>query len=117
MSSQSQTPAASTEAGATVKTGAQIVVDTLVELGVETMFGYTGGVVLPLFDRLYDAPIRLILPRLEQRGAPLRFLIPRHEQGGCPMADAHARASGRVGAGLATSGPGACNRTPGLGTA
>ncbi len=59
--------------------------------------------VLPLFDRLYDAPIR--------------FIIPRHEQGGCHMADAYARASGRVGVVVATSGPGACNLVTGLGTA
>jgi acetolactate synthase-1/2/3 large subunit len=103
MSSQSQTPAPAAEAAATVKTGAQIVVDTLVDLGVDTMFGYTGGVVLPLFDQLYDAPIR--------------FFIPRHEQGGCHMADAYARASGKVGVVVATSGPGACNLTTGLGTA
>jgi len=103
MSSESHPPAPTAEAGCTVKTGAQIVVDTLVELGVETMFGYTGGVVLPLFDRLYDAPIR--------------FIIPRHEQGGCHMADGFARASGKVGVVIATSGPGACNLTTGLGTA
>jgi acetolactate synthase-1/2/3 large subunit len=103
MSSQLQTSAPAVEAAAMVKTGAQIVVDTLVDLGVETMFGYTGGVVLPLFDRLYDAPIR--------------FIIPRHEQGGCHMADAYARASGKVGVVIATSGPGACNLTTGLGTA
>ena len=103
MSSESQPSASAVEAPATMKTGAQIVVDTLVELGVETMFGYTGGVVLPLFDRLYDAPIR--------------FIIPRHEQGGCHMADAYARASGKVGVVIATSGPGACNLTTGLGTA
>ncbi len=103
MSSESQPSAPAVEAPATIKTGAQIVVDTLVELGVETMFGYTGGVVLPLFDRLYDAPIRVI--------------IPRHEQGGCHMADAYARASGKVGVIIATSGPGACNLTTGLGTA
>jgi len=103
MSSESKTPAPTAEAAPTVKTGAQIVVDTLVDLGVETIFGYTGGVVLPLFDRLYDAPIRCI--------------IPRHEQGGCHMADAYARASGKVGVVIATSGPGACNLTTGLGTA
>ncbi|MDI6449252.1 biosynthetic-type acetolactate synthase large subunit [Anaerobaca lacustris] len=85
------------------RTGAQIIVDTLLDLGVEVMFGYTGGVVLPLFDRLYDAPIR--------------FIIPRHEQGGCHMADAYARASGKVGVVLATSGPGACNLVTGLATA
>jgi acetolactate synthase-1/2/3 large subunit len=103
MSSQPQAAAAAADAASTVKTGAQIVVDTLVELGVDTMFGYTGGVVLPLFDRLFDAPIR--------------FIIPRHEQGGCHMADAYARASGKVGVVIATSGPGACNLTTGLGTA
>lgn len=86
-----------------LKIGAQIVVDTLVEQGVDTMFGYPGGVVLPLFDRLYDAPIRIINPR--------------HEQGGCHMADAYARASGKVGVMVATSGPGACNLTTGLATA
>jgi acetolactate synthase-1/2/3 large subunit len=87
----------------TPKTGAQIIVDTLIEQGVDTMFGYTGGVVLPLFDRLYDAPIN--------------FVIPRHEQGGCHMADAYARASGKVGVVVATSGPGACNLVTGLATA
>jgi len=84
-------------------TGAQIIVDTLIEQGVDTMFGYTGGVVLPLFDRLYDAPIN--------------FIVPRHEQGGCHMADAYARTSGKVGVVLATSGPGACNLVTGLATA
>jgi acetolactate synthase-1/2/3 large subunit len=87
----------------TLKAGAQIIVDTLIEQGVDTMFGYPGGVVLPFFDRLYDAPIR--------------FIIPRHEQGGCHMADAYARASGRVGVVVTTSGPGACNLTTGLATA
>lgn len=86
-----------------IKTGAQIIVDTLIELGVDTMFGYLGGVVLPLFDELYDAPIR--------------FIIPRHEQGGCHMADAYARATGKVGVVVATSGPGACNLVTGLATA
>jgi len=86
-----------------VKAGAQIIVDTLIEQGVDTMFGYTGGVVLPLFDKLYDAPIR--------------FIVPRHEQGGCHMADAYARASGKVGVVVATSGPGACNLVTGLATA
>jgi acetolactate synthase-1/2/3 large subunit len=86
-----------------IKPGAQIIVDTLIEQGVDTMFGYTGGVVLPLFDRLYDAPIN--------------FIIPRHEQGGCHMADGYARASGKVGVVVATSGPGACNLVTGLATA
>ena len=102
MSSKSRSSADS--AGkSSIKTGAQIIVDTLIEQGVDTMFGYTGGVVLPLFDKLYDAPIN--------------FIIPRHEQGGCHMADAYARVSGKVGVVVATSGPGACNLVTGLATA
>ena len=102
MSSKSRSSAGS--AGqSSLKAGAQIIVDTLIEQGVDTMFGYTGGVVLPLFDRLYDAPIN--------------FIIPRHEQGGCHMADGYARASGKVGVVVATSGPGACNLVTGLATA
>jgi len=102
MSSKFSTSAESADQPS-IKTGAQIIVDTLIEQGVDTMFGYTGGVVLPLFDRLYDAPIR--------------FIVPRHEQGGCHMADGYARASGRVGVVVTTSGPGACNLVTGLATA
>lgn len=101
--SKSSPDSAETSEKTTLKAGAQIIVDTLIEQGVDTMFGYPGGVVLPFFDRLYDAPIR--------------FIIPRHEQGGCHMADAYARASGKVGVVVATSGPGACNLTTGLATA
>ncbi len=96
--SSTQTPSA-----LPIKTGAEIIVNTLIEQGVDVMFGYPGGVVLPLFDRLYDAPIR--------------FIIPRHEQGGCHMADGYARASGKVGVVLTTSGPGACNLTTGIANA
>ncbi|MHC4186392.1 MAG: thiamine pyrophosphate-binding protein, partial [Planctomycetota bacterium] len=99
MSPKSSSPAGSAAQSST-KAGAQIIVDTLIHLGVDTIFGYPGGVVLPLFDRLYDAPIR--------------FIIPRHEQGGCHMADGYARASGKVGVIIVTSGPGACNLTTGL---
>ncbi|HPO69066.1 MAG TPA: thiamine pyrophosphate-binding protein, partial [Anaerohalosphaeraceae bacterium] len=58
--------------GKVIKVGSQVIVDMLLEQGIDTMFGYLGGVVLPLFDKLYEAPIR--------------FIIPRHEQGGCHMA-------------------------------
>ncbi|MFH1616179.1 MAG: biosynthetic-type acetolactate synthase large subunit [Planctomycetota bacterium] len=101
--SRKNTPSSRSAENPQEKTGAQIIVDTLIEQGVTTMFGYPGGVVLPLFDRLYDAPIN--------------FIIPRHEQGGCHMADAYARTTGKVGVVLATSGPGACNLTTGLATA
>ncbi len=85
------------------KTGAEIFVDTLVKEKVDVMFGYPGGAVLPIFDKLYDAPIR--------------FILTRHEQGAAHMADGYARASGKVGVCIATSGPGATNLTTGLATA
>lgn len=85
------------------KTGAEIFVDSLVKEKVDIMFGYPGGAVLPIFDKLYDAPIR--------------FILTRHEQGAAHMADGYARASGRVGVCIATSGPGATNLTTGLATA
>jgi len=93
----------STGNNAVCKPGSQIIVDILQEQGTEVIFGYLGGVVLPLFDKLYDAPIK--------------FIIPRHEQGGCHMADGYARASGKVGVVIATSGPGATNLTTGIATA
>ena len=102
MSSKSSCPADSANPSS-VKNGAQVIVDSLVEQGVELMFGYPGGVVLGLFDKLFDAPFKVI--------------VPRHEQGGCHMADGYARASGKVGVIVATSGPGACNLVTGLATA
>ncbi len=85
------------------KPGSEVIVDMLLEQGVEAMFGYLGGVVLPLFDKIYDAPIK--------------FVIPRHEQGGIHMADAYARATGKCGVVIATSGPGATNLITGLANA
>jgi acetolactate synthase I/II/III large subunit len=83
--------------------GAQIVLESLKKEGVEVIFGYPGGVVLPLFDELYDAPIR--------------FILVRHEQGAAHAADGYARATGKVGVCLATSGPGATNLVTGIATA
>ncbi|MBI3991258.1 MAG: biosynthetic-type acetolactate synthase large subunit [Candidatus Omnitrophica bacterium] len=84
-------------------TGAQILIESLKREGVEVIFGYPGGVVLPLFDKLYDAPIR--------------FILTRHEQGAAHAADGYARATGKVGVCLATSGPGATNLTTGIANA
>lgn len=83
--------------------GARVFHDALVKAGVEVIFGYTGGAILPFTDSLY--------------GSPIRFILPRHEQGGTHMADGYARASGKVGVVMATSGPGATNLVTGLGTA
>jgi acetolactate synthase-1/2/3 large subunit len=73
------------------------------EQGVDTVFGYPGGTVLPLYDALYDAP--------------LRHILTVHEQGAAHAADGYARASGRVGVCIATSGPGATNLVTGLAAA
>ena len=83
--------------------GSNILLDTLIEEGVEVHFGYPGGAVLPLFDALYDSPIK--------------FILTRHEQGAAHMADGYARATGKVGVCVATSGPGATNLTTGIATA
>ena len=84
------------------RTGAQIVWECLLREGVDVVFGYPGGANLPLYDAMLDYPIRHILPR--------------HEQGGAHMADGYARASGRVGVAMATSGPGATNLVTGIAT-
>jgi len=84
-------------------TGARIFIEALKKEGVDVMFGYPGGVVLPLFDALYDSDIR--------------FILTRHEQGAAHAADGYARATGKVGVCLATSGPGATNLVTGLATA
>src|ERR1700752_3500156 len=84
-------------------TGAEIIVESLKKLGVDTVFGIPGGCNLPMFDKLYDSAIRVVLTR--------------HEQGASHMADGYARASGKPGVCLATSGPGATNCVTGLVTA
>ncbi|MCM8758977.1 MAG: thiamine pyrophosphate-binding protein, partial [Candidatus Omnitrophica bacterium] len=84
-------------------TGAKIIVECLKREKVEVIFGYPGGVVLPLCDVLYDSGIR--------------FILTRHEQGAAHAADGYARASGKTGVCLATSGPGATNLVTGIATA
>jgi acetolactate synthase-1/2/3 large subunit len=86
-----------------LKKGAQILVEGLMREGVEVRFGIPGGAVLPIFDVLYDSPIN--------------FYLTKHEQGAAHMADGYARATGRVGVCIATSGPGATNLTTGIATA
>ncbi len=83
--------------------GGDAVVEVLKREGVDTIFGYPGGVALPLYDALYESGIRHILTR--------------HEQGAAHAADGYARASGKVGVCLSTSGPGATNLITGIATA
>jgi acetolactate synthase-1/2/3 large subunit len=86
-----------------MKTGAQILWECLEQQGVTTVFGYPGGAILPAYDALKYSNIHHVLVR--------------HEQGATHMADGYARASGRVGVAVATSGPGATNMVTGLATA
>src|SRR5258708_18286389 len=84
-------------------TGAEIIWATLAVEGVDKIFGYPGGAVLPGYDAL--------------RKFPIHHVLVRHEQGAVHMADGYARASGKVGVAIATSGPGATNLVTGIATA
>lgn len=84
--------------------GAEIVMECLLREGVDVMFGYPGGAILPTYDAMTKYP-------------QIHHVLVRHEQGACHMADGYARATGRVGVAIATSGPGATNLVTGIATA
>lgn len=84
-------------------TGAEIIVKSLEQEGVEVVFGYPGGAVIPLYDKLYDSS--------------LKHILVRHEQAAAHAADGYARATGKTGVVIATSGPGATNLVTGIATA
>lgn len=88
-----------------VKNGSEILVEVLVEQGVDTIFGYPGGSVLNIYDALY------------QNSDRIRHILTAHEQGASHAADGYARATGKTGVCLATSGPGATNLVTGIATA
>ena len=85
-------------------TGAEIFVKALADLGVDVVFGYPGGATIHIYDALF-------------KNVKVRHMLCRHEQGAVHMADGYARASGRTGVCLVTSGPGATNTVTGLATA
>ncbi|MFN2222091.1 MAG: biosynthetic-type acetolactate synthase large subunit [Candidatus Promineifilaceae bacterium] len=86
-----------------MKTGAEIFWECMVHEGVDVVFGYPGGAIMPTYDAMLDYPVHHVLVR--------------HEQGAAHMADGYARATGKVGVAIATSGPGATNLVTGIGTA
>lgn len=86
-------------------TGAQIIVECLIEQGIDRVFGYPGGQVIPLYDALYEYSDRV------------KHILTAHEQGASHAADGYARSTGKVGVCIATSGPGATNLVTGLATA
>ncbi|MCJ1970836.1 acetolactate synthase large subunit [Pseudolactococcus carnosus] len=83
------------------RSGSQLVLDTLKSLGVDTIFGYPGGAVLPLYDALYDYD-------------GIQHILARHEQGATHEAEGYAKSSGKLGVALVTSGPGATNAVTGI---
>jgi acetolactate synthase I/II/III large subunit len=83
------------------KTGAEVLWESIIREGVDVMFGLPGGAVIPAFDAMLNYP-------------KLHFVLVRHEQGAAMMADGYARASGKVGVAIATSGPGATNLVTGI---
>ncbi|MBA4048253.1 MAG: acetolactate synthase 2 catalytic subunit, partial [Sphingomonas sp.] len=85
------------------RTGARLVIDALEAAGVEVIFGYPGGAIMPVYDAL--------------PGSKLRHILVRHEQGAAMAADAYGRVTGRPGVCLATSGPGATNLITGIANA
>lgn len=85
-----------------VITGSEAVIRSLIEEGVDTIFGYPGGAIMPIYDALYDFQDQV------------RHILVRHEQGATHAAQGYARSSGRVGVAFATSGPGATNLVTGL---
>ncbi len=87
-----------------LKTGSQILIDALIKEDVEYIFGLPGGVVIPLFDTLFDY-------------SEIKFILTRHEQAAGHAADGYARATGKVGVCIVTSGPGATNLTTAIATA
>ncbi len=87
-----------------IPTGAEVIIQCLIREGVEYVFGYPGGAAIPLFDALVDAP-------------QIKLVLVRHEQGATHMADGYARATGKPGVVLVTSGPGATNTVTGILTA
>ena len=88
--------------GASLMTGAQALLESFLREGVDTLFGYPGGAIIPVYDALYNYRDRL------------RHILVRHEQGAVHAAQGYARVSGRVGVCLVTSGPGATNTVTGL---
>src|SRR5574344_943461 len=83
------------------RNGAQALLAPLIDLGVDTIFGYPGGAVLPLYDAIYAEP-------------RIRHILVRHEQGAVHAAEGYARSTGKPGVVLVTSGPGMANTTSGL---
>lgn len=83
------------------RSGADLILDTLLELGISTIFGYPGGAVLPLYDAIY-------------KNDKINHILSRHEQGSLHEAEGYAKSTGKLGVALVTSGPGATNAITGI---
>ena len=85
----------------TAKTGSELVLETLRDLGIDTIFGYPGGAVLPLYDAIYSFE-------------GIQHILGRHEQGCLHEAEGYAKSTGKLGVAVVTSGPGATNAITGI---
>jgi acetolactate synthase-1/2/3 large subunit len=90
-----------------LRTGAYILIDSLIQNGVEHIFGYPGGAILPIYDELYHW----------EKAKLIKHILVRHEQSAAHAADAYSRATNKVGVCFATSGPGATNLVTGIANA
>jgi acetolactate synthase-1/2/3 large subunit len=106
MTAQQTATPAQTEADTRSMTGAEMVIRALIDQGVEVMFGYPGGAVLPIYDALFQDN--------QAHGERLRHILVRHEQGATHAAEGYARSTGKPGVVLVTSGPGATNAITGI---
>ena len=106
MQAHDDASASASAAAGTVMSGADIIVQILVEQGVDTVFGYSGGAILPTYDAVFRYNQA---HRGQQNKDPVNLVVPANEQGAGFMASGYARASGKVGVFLVTSGPGATN--------
>ena len=100
MSGDSTAEMATADATTEIMTGAEMVVRALKDQGVEVVFGYPGGAVLPIYDAIFQQN-------------DIRHILVRHEQGATHMAEGYARSTGKPGVVLVTSGPGATTPSPG----
>lgn len=107
MRSSVHPPSVDTQRASQRVTGAYALIDSLRRHGVEHIFGYPGGAILPIYDALYEA----------EAAGGIQHILVRHEQGGSHAADAYSRATGKVGVCFGTSGPGATNLVTGIATA
>lgn len=114
MASQEAPATATIEASSSYITGAEAIMKSLIAEGVDTIFGYPGGAIMPTYDALYHYHDEEALGTVQPRPGKLKHILVRHEQGAAHAAEGYSRITGRAGVCLVTSGPGATNLVTGI---